>query len=47
MSKKRSNLEKAKVGNILEIPKADRPNWSVEDITVNQRIMRKEFWAML
>ena len=24
--------EKAKVENILEIPKADRPNWSVEDI---------------
>ena len=25
--------EIAKVENILEIPKADRPNWSVEDIT--------------
>ena len=24
--------EKAKVENILEIPKADRPNWSIEDI---------------
>ena len=24
--------DKAKVENILEIPKADRPNWSVEDI---------------
>ena len=23
---------KAKVENILEIPKADRPNWSLEDI---------------
>tara|TARA_B100000575_G_scaffold293783_1_gene306388 strand:+ start:1341 stop:3485 length:2145 start_codon:yes stop_codon:yes gene_type:complete len=26
------NRSKAKVENILEIPKADRPNWSVEDI---------------
>ena len=25
--------DKAKVENILEIPKADRPNWSVEDIS--------------
>ena len=24
--------DKAKVENILEIPKADRPNWSIEDI---------------
>ena len=24
--------EKAKVENILEIPKADRPNWSVDDV---------------
>ena len=31
--KKIRSREKAKVGNILEIPKADRPNWSVEDIT--------------
>ena len=31
--KKIQSREKAKVGNILEIPKADRPNWSVEDIT--------------
>ena len=33
--KKQSEIEsrdKAKLGNILEIPKADRPNWSVEDI---------------
>ncbi len=26
------NREKADIKNILEIPKADRPNWSVEDI---------------
>ena len=33
MNKKKLNLEtKAKVENILEIPKADRPNWSIEDI---------------
>ncbi len=31
--KKIRSREKAKVGNILEIPKADRPNWSIEDIT--------------
>tara|TARA_B100001029_G_scaffold59379_1_gene47994 strand:+ start:55 stop:2199 length:2145 start_codon:yes stop_codon:yes gene_type:complete len=33
--KKQSEIEsreKAKLENILEIPKADRPNWSVEDI---------------
>jgi len=30
--KKIKSREKAKVENILEIPKADRPNWSVEDI---------------
>ena len=27
-----TSREKAKIDNILEIPKADRPNWSVEDI---------------
>ena len=27
-----TNREKADIKNILEIPKADRPNWSVEDI---------------
>tara|TARA_B100001996_G_scaffold233167_1_gene179979 strand:+ start:1373 stop:3517 length:2145 start_codon:yes stop_codon:yes gene_type:complete len=27
-----NSREKAKLDNILEIPKADRPNWSVEDI---------------
>ena len=26
---------KAKLENILEIPKADRPNWSIEDINAN------------
>ena len=31
-SRKKLNLGKAKVENILEIPKADRPNWSIEDI---------------
>ncbi len=30
--KKIQSREKAKVENILEIPKADRPNWSIEDI---------------
>ncbi len=30
--KKIKSREKAKVENVLEIPKADRPNWSVEDI---------------
>ena len=30
--KKIRSREKAKVENILEIPKADRPNWSIEDI---------------
>ena len=30
--KKIKSREKAKIENILEIPKADRPNWSVEDI---------------
>tara|TARA_Y100001935_G_scaffold255093_1_gene266487 strand:- start:3985 stop:6123 length:2139 start_codon:yes stop_codon:yes gene_type:complete len=29
---KMKTREKAKVENILEIPKADRPNWSVDDI---------------
>ncbi len=32
VQKKIRSREKAKVENILEIPKADRPNWSVEDI---------------
>ncbi len=31
--KKIKSRKKARVENILEIPKADRPNWSVEDIT--------------
>ena len=31
--KKIKSREKAKVENILEIPKADRPNWSIEDIS--------------
>jgi len=30
--RKIQSREKAKVENILEIPKADRPNWSIEDI---------------
>ena len=30
--KKIKSREKAKIENILEIPKADRPNWSIEDI---------------
>ncbi len=30
--KKIQSRDKAKVENILEIPKADRPNWSIEDI---------------
>ncbi len=30
--KKIKSRDKAKVENILEIPKADRPNWSIEDI---------------
>ncbi len=30
--KKIQSRKKAKVENILEIPKADRPNWSIEDI---------------
>ena len=30
--KKIKSRDKAKVENILEIPKADRPNWSLEDI---------------
>ena len=29
---KTKSRDKAKVENILEIPKADRPNWSVDDI---------------
>ena len=29
---KMKTRKKAKVENILEIPKADRPNWSVDDI---------------
>tara|TARA_Y100000590_G_scaffold50522_1_gene53263 strand:- start:8561 stop:10726 length:2166 start_codon:yes stop_codon:yes gene_type:complete len=32
VQKKISQREKAKLSNILKIPKADRPNWSVEDI---------------
>ena len=31
--KKIKSREKAKVENILEIPKADRPNWSIENIS--------------
>ncbi len=31
--KKIKSRDKALVENILEIPKADRPNWSIEDIT--------------
>ena len=35
----------AKVEDILEIPKADRPNWSVEDINRELEITLRPFWA--
>ena len=35
--------DKAKVENILEIPMADRPNWSVDDINRELKIMRRGF----
>ena len=44
---KKIDQKKAEVENILEIPKADRPNWSIEDINRELENNVKEFWVML
>ena len=43
MNKKILGREKAKIDDLLTIPIADRPNWSVNEINLRYQILLKQF----